>query len=231
MDSDRRESSALVTRGIIAIVSAVILVFLLVYATNRETLRERRRTGTQTTDNAAGTVTIAADERQTEFGVQIGSDLKAFVADDSFFDAAGQEMTTPYTEEDTESVGLLLAEENGDIVIRIVDDAGTVVTDELFSVSVARKIGNNTGGEMVYVDDDKDGVIRVRGLSSGHFAVQLKEIEGYHVPQEASSVAIGDAAGGTESSTEAGTGDTEENGDGNDAEDGGENRGEADTGG
>ena len=211
MDYDRRGASSLVTRGIIAVVTAVILIFLLVYVTNRDTLRARRKTGTQTTDSAAGTITIASDERQTEFGVQIGSDLKAFVADDTFFDGAQEAQETPYTEEDTESVSLMLADENGVIVVRIVDDAGTVVTGELFSVSVARRIGENLGGEIVYVDDDKDGIIRVRDVSNGRFAVTLKEIEGYHVPQEASDITVGSTAdSGAENSGETGnSGETE----------------------
>ncbi|MBR0172483.1 MAG: hypothetical protein IJQ21_06795 [Lachnospiraceae bacterium] len=207
MDSDRRESSALVTRGIIAVITAVILIFLLVYATNRDTLRARRSAGTQTTDSAAGTITIASDERQTEFGVQIGSDLKAFVADDAFFDGIGETQEEPYTEEDTESVSLMLADEDGIIVVRIVDDAGTVVTGELFSVSVARRIGDSTGGEIVYVDDDKDGIIRVRDVSNGRFAVTLKETEGYRVPQESSEIEVGNTGSGTGNS-----GETEDNG-------------------
>ena len=203
MGSDRRESSALVTRGIIAVITAVILIFLLVYVTNRDTLRARRNTGTQTTESAAGMITISSDERQTEFGVQIGSDLKAFVADDSFFDGIGEaQPEEPYTEEDTESVSLMLTDEDGIIVAQIVDDAGDVITGELFSVSVARRIGDSTGGEIVYVDDDKDGIIRVRDVSNGRFAVTLKEIEGYRVPPEATDIEVGNTGAGDAENSE-----------------------------
>ena len=180
----------IVLRGIAAIVTCIVLIFLLVFFTNRETIKESLagRTGTHA---SSGIVTVEQEGNRTEFGLQIGDNLKAFIADETFFD---DHMVIPvteeYTEEEVVSVSILAAAEDGDLVIRLFNAAGTVLTGERFKATVSREEAGRQI-DLVFIDDDEDGVIRAKGLTNGEWHITVEELDGYHMPVQGAKITLG----------------------------------------
>lgn len=181
----------IVLRGIAAIITCIVLVFLLVFFTNREKLKEHFA-GQSVTDTAAGLVTVEQEGNHTEYGIQIGDNLKAFIADDTFFDDyAVIPVTEDYTEEEVISVSILAASEDGDLVIRLFDSAGTVIRGVRFKATVSREEAGRPI-ELVFVDDDEDGVIRAKGLTNGEWKIMVQELDGYHMPTQGATITLGE---------------------------------------
>lgn len=196
----------MVLRGIAAIVTCIVLIFLLVFFTNRETLKESFAGRTQT-DTASGTVTVEQEGNRTEFGLQIGDNLKAFIADETFFDDHTIiPVTEEYTEEEVISVSILAASEDGDLVIRLFDAAGTVLSGERFKANVSREEAGRQI-DLVFVDDDEDGVIRAKGLTNGEWQITVQELDGYHMPTQGAKITLG----GEDASSAASSGETTDN--------------------
>ena len=186
----------IVLRGIAAIVTCIVLVFVLVFFTNRDALKEKF-SGREKTHEASGTITVEAEGSRTEYGLQIGDNLKAFLADDSFFDDyTAAPVAEDYIEEEVISVSVLAVVEDGDVVIRLYNGAGVVLKGERFKANLSREEAGRQI-DLVFIDDDEDGVIRAKGLTNGEWQLTLQELDGYHVPTQPAKVTIGsDADGG-----------------------------------
>ena len=182
----------IVLRGIAAIVTCIVLIFALVFFTNREKIKESLAGHTQT-DAATGTVTVEEEGNRTEFGIRIGDNLKAFIMDETFFDDYTViPETEEYTEEEVTGVSILVAAEDGDLVIRLFNEAGTVLTGERFKATVSRE-ESGRHIELVFIDDDEDGVIRAKGLTNGDWEIRVEEREGYHMPAQGAKITLGGA--------------------------------------
>ena len=113
--------------------------------------------------------------------MQIGDDTRAFLSDDTFFDSDKQ----PYSsieKIDGKSLSLLMTSVQKDLRIQIVDNAGKLVAGEDFCVVL--------NGNKEYMDDDRDGVIYIEYLRAGDYEVELKEVEGYRVPDTSAKITV-----------------------------------------
>ena len=106
-------------------------------------------------------------------GKVVGADLSAFLKDDEFFDKdssnTSNSIDSVYDEvnEDGETIKnltVLASSVERDIRVKIVDDKGDSVKGHDFMVEI-----ENTGA---YIDDNKDGVIRISDLKPGEYKVQ-----------------------------------------------------------
>lgn len=142
---------------------------------NRDSLKK-----TQETSAEAGMdeqVVQAVDGQ----GGQIGDDPRAFLSDETFFDADKK----PYSsieKIDGNHLSLLMTSVEKDLRVQIVDNAGKLVTGENFCIVLNKKDE--------YTDEDQDGVIYIEHLRSGDYAVALKEIVGYQVPSTEATITV-----------------------------------------
>lgn len=112
---------------------------------------------------------------------RIGSDERAFLSDDTFFDSDRK----PYSsieKVDERNLSLLMTSVQKDLRIQIVDNAGKLVTGETFCVVL--------NGDKEYTDEDQDGVIYIEYLRSGEYEVVLKETAGYRVPDAPARIKV-----------------------------------------
>lgn len=188
MGSERRTESAIVVRGVFAVITAILLIFLLVYATNRDVL-----TGGSglPAEDSGREVTVTGEGRATEYGIQIGDNLKAFLYDNEFFDTPGEE-PEPIVVTESEIVNVHLSADTEDavIVLRVLDEEGRVVPGKRFAASLVRRSGANAT-TLTFTDDDEDGVIYSSRLSDGVWEASLIEQEGYRAGGEALRITLG----------------------------------------
>ena len=104
------------------------------------------------------------------------------------------------------SVSILAASEDGDLVIRLFDAAGTVLSGERFKANVSREEAGRQI-DLVFVDDDEDGVIRAKGLTNGEWQITVQELDGYHMPTQGAKITLG----GEDASSTASSGETTDN--------------------
>lgn len=112
---------------------------------------------------------------------QIGSDTRAFLQDDTFFDAD----KAPYSsiaKKEGKTLSLLMTSVQKDLRIQVVDNVGKLVTGVNFNVVLNK--------DKEYIDDDKDGIIYIEYLRAGGYEVVLKEVEGYHVPDTPARIEV-----------------------------------------
>lgn len=114
-------------------------------------------------------------------GKQIGTDTKAFLSDETFFDS-DKEPYSSIEKMEGNYLSLLMTSVEKDLRIQIVDNAGKPVTGENFCVVLNE--------EDEYVDEDQDGVIYIEHLRAGDYEVGLKEIEGYYVPDTSTRINV-----------------------------------------
>ncbi len=122
-----------------------------------------------------------------EDGKVSGADLSAFLRDDDFFDKDVALTTENETQTDengnpVRALTLLASSVERDIRVRVTDDKGDVVAGQEFTVVV-----EDTGA---YVDEDKDGVIRISDMKPGEYKVSLNAVEGYEVPANPVNVRV-----------------------------------------
>lgn len=122
-----------------------------------------------------------------EDGKVSGADLSAFLRDDDFFDkdVPQKEENETQTDENgnpVRALTLLASSVERDIRVKIVDDKGDVVAGQEFTVTV-----EDTGA---YVDEDRDGVIRISDMKPGEYQVSLNAAEGYDVPTNPVNVRV-----------------------------------------
>lgn len=195
MDSDPKY----IGKGVVLILTAVILIFLLVYFINNKPGNRSQIAASSSQTSAEGGDTA---EKLTTYGVQIGDNLKGFLKDADFFDV---DMNNSNLAQNTET-GEVLASATGDgtdhpeisffvqagegtISITFVDEASCVLTGERLSVALSKKSEFYTA-ELSYVDEDGDGVITAEGLSPGIWEMRVNTLLGYRVPTEVFEVAL-----------------------------------------
>lgn len=161
MDSNLLRKSLLVVTLFIAVIFAVIL------AANGYLEKSSGNTVTETTQQD----TEAADES----GQVNGSDLSAWMSDETFFDVE-KSKTLQSLESAASTLSLITSSVEKDLRIYVVDGNGKTVTGCNFSVAVS-DMGN-------FSDVNRDGIIYIGDMKPGEYQITLKETEGYTVPDE-----------------------------------------------
>lgn len=104
--------------------------------------------------------------------LQMGSDLRAFLKDATFFD---KELSSYEMEMlDGKRLSFVTVSVERDLRVQIRDGAGDLVVGEPFVIHLKDQ-GN-------YVDQDKDGVIYVNGLNAGEYEMTLTEAGEFEPP-------------------------------------------------
>lgn len=159
---------------LIVVFMFVAVIGIVLYA-NKDSLSAGRDESASAEAGNAGEGTVSGEDKQ------IGSDTRAFLADETFFDPDKQ----PYSsieKMDGKSLSLLMTSVQKDLRIQIVDNAGRLVTGENFCVTL--------NGDKEYQDEDQDGVIYIEYLRAGDYEVLLKEVEDYRVPDAPARIQV-----------------------------------------
>ncbi len=157
---------------VIVMIASVIGIVL--YG-NRESLRKQKEQAAMAGTEAGET------EGMPEQAEQIGNDTRAFLADETFFDPD----KLPYSSIEMyegKGLSLLMTSVQRDLRIQVVDNAGKLVTGENFCVILNK--------QDEYTDEDQDGIIYIDHLRAGDYAVELKEIAGYIVPNAPAQITV-----------------------------------------
>lgn len=170
--------------GILLVLCALLLAMAAVVLVNYNKL----------VGNSSDTVSNSSTDSNTkqiieEDGKVHGADLSAFMRDNDFFDVEMPKNSNQTTYDEVDENGetvrnltLLASSVERDIRVKIIDDKGETVIGQRFSVEVAE-----TG---VYIDEDKDGIIRIPDLKPGDYRVSLHEQAGFQVPAEPAKVSV-----------------------------------------
>ena len=112
-----------------------------------------------------------------ENGYIYGSDLSAWMSDETFFDAyVIGDGKYDIKEEDKKPVVLNASSVEKDLRIKILDADGNLVKGQMFVVNVE--------GVGEYEDADRDGYVHVSDLKSGQYEITLADALGYMTPSE-----------------------------------------------
>lgn len=167
MDSKRMR------RMLCAMIIMFVVLIGVIAVTNLETVK--RKLG------------LAAEEQIEETAVmeevddgRKGSDLSAFLRDETFFDPEVKfKSIETYS---GKNVSLMMSSVAKDLRIMIVDSVGRLVTGTSFVVKIQEM------GE--YTDSDQDGIIYIDGLRAGEYSVSLEEAEGFIVPNTITTIQV-----------------------------------------
>lgn len=159
---------------ILVCVLMVMSVLGMVLYTNRSKL------GTNKGDESISSEETLTDVSENDSERQIGNNLDGFMEDDTFFNPEPTELEA-YLQTAGKQVSLVLSSVEKDLRIQVVDVLGKLITGENFSVII---------GDMEYEDDDEDGVIYISKMKPGDYEVELKEIEGYRMPDAPSFINV-----------------------------------------
>ncbi|MBD5522908.1 MAG: hypothetical protein HDR04_00530 [Lachnospiraceae bacterium] len=111
---------------------------------------------------------------------QRGSDLSAFLRDETFFDPEVKfKSIETYS---GKNVFLMMSSVAKDLRIMIVDSVGRLVTGTPFVVKIQ--------GMGEYTDSDRDGIVYIDGLRAGEYSVSLEEAEGFIVPNTITTIQV-----------------------------------------
>ena len=116
------------------------------------------------------------EEKVEKDGRVKGSDLSAWMNDDTFFDVE-KSSTLLKIEKDSKTLSLVITSIEKDLRIHVVDGTGSTVTGYVFKVHV--------GENGLYKDTDRNGEIYVANMKPGEYPVTLEPVDGYYVPEEA----------------------------------------------
>ncbi len=156
----------------------ILMIILMFVAVGGIVLYANIRSG----DESAKKQEPEQESRPEEAGtMQIGDNTRAFLEDETFFEPDKQ----PYSsieKMEGKNLSLLMTSVQKDLRIQIVDNAGKLVEGENFSVVL--------NGDKEYTDEDQDGVIYIEYLRAGEYAVALKEVEGYRVPDTEAKITV-----------------------------------------
>ena len=119
---------------------------------------------------------VAENEYVEEDGYVKGSDLSAWMNDDTFFDVE-KSSTLQKIENEQKTLSLVVSSVEKDLRIHIVNGKGKPVTGYVFNVRV--------GEDGLYKDSDRDGEIYISDLKPGEYEVLLEAAEEFYVPEEA----------------------------------------------
>lgn len=107
--------------------------------------------------------------------LRVGSDLRGFLHDETFFDKELSSYEKKMSAPDEKSLSLVTTSVERDLRIQMLDGAGNIVTGVPFVLNLKEQ-GN-------YIDQDKDGVIYISGLSAGEYEVSLTEAGEFETPK------------------------------------------------
>ena len=107
--------------------------------------------------------------------LQVGDDLRAFLRDATFFDKELSSYEKRLSEANEKSLSFVTTSVERDLRVQILDGAGNIVTGVAFVLNLKDQ-GN-------YIDQDKDGVIYISGLSAGDYEVTLTEAGEFEAPK------------------------------------------------
>lgn len=159
-----------------AIVTVCLLIFIvagLVLYMNRGSLPKW---------GGAGQESVSGDSGEETTGERlIGSDTRAFLKDETFFDQDSGSLWSVRKKEENR-LSLLMTSVQKDLRIQIVDSSEKPVKGIPFAVTLNE--------DKEYNDSDEDGIIYIEFLRAGTYQVSLKEVEGYQVPDEAAVIQV-----------------------------------------
>lgn len=160
--------------------SAMIVMFVVlvgvIAVTNLDTVK--KKLGLAGVEQAEETTVTIEDGQMS--GGQRGSDLSAFLQDETFFDPEVR-----FKSIETYSgrrVSLIMSSVAKDLRVMIVDSVGRLVTGTPFTIRIQ--------GVGEYKDSDEDGIIYIDGLRAGEYSVVLEEIEGFIVPNTITTILV-----------------------------------------
>jgi len=158
--------SRVLRRALLIVTLFALLIFFVVLAANGYGFNKKSKV------EVAETTEVEEDIAE-EDGMIKGSDLSAWMYDETFFDEVligdGK-----YDNSKGEDLVLSASSVEKDLRIRISDSTGHLVKGKKFSVTLS--------GDAQYVDDDMDGVIHVTELVPGDYEILLDQTPGYIVP-------------------------------------------------
>lgn len=166
--------------AVITSLAMVLMVGLFVVWMNGEP-KENRQGNNKTTSSSP---TLETGEGSSSLlPGQIGTDLSAFERDAAFFDPE----SNPYLEElldQSSRLSLFVTSVEKDLRIQVRDLNDRIVTGESFYVIVE--------GLGEFKDLDQDGVFYVGDIPAGEYAVSLKPIHGYKIPDKPTKIRVKD---------------------------------------
>ncbi|MCX4339780.1 MAG: glycoside hydrolase family 25 protein [Lachnospiraceae bacterium] len=163
MDSKRMR------RALIAMILVFVAVIAAIAIANLDTVK--RKLGLAQETPVQEEQKENTDTEETESG-QIGSNLSAFLSDETFFDPEVRfKSLESYS---GRNVSLVMSSVAKDLRVMIVDSVGRLVTGTEFTITI-QDVGE-------YTDRDMDGIIYVDDLRSGEYSVSLNEQDGFRVP-------------------------------------------------
>lgn len=125
--------------------------------------------------------TAEEDDYVEEDGRLKGSDLSAWMNDDTFFDEE-KSSTLQKIEQESKMLSIMTSSIEKDLRIRIVDSKGKEVSGYPFTVTVG-----NIG---TYKDADRDGMIYIGDMKPGEYEVTLAQIGEFIIPEEPLTVSV-----------------------------------------
>ena len=160
--------SKLLRYALLIVTLFVGTVFLLVLAVNGYFTKK-------TVDTVVVQETTAEDDEVEADGRVKGSDLSAWMYDDTFFDEE-KSSTLQKIEQESKTLSLVTSSILKDLRIRIVDSKGKEVSGHPFTVTV--------GDLGTYKDADRNGVIYIGDMKPGEYEVALAQYGEFIVPEE-----------------------------------------------
>lgn len=171
MDSKRMR------RALIAMILVFVAVIAAIAIANLDTVK--RKLGLAQETPVQEEQKENTDTEETESG-QIGSNLSAFLSDETFFDPEVRfKSLESYS---GRNVSLVMSSVAKDLRVMIVDSVGRLVTGTEFTITI-----QNVGE---YTDRDMDGIIYVDDLRSGEYSVSLNEQDGFRVPNTITTIQV-----------------------------------------
>ncbi|MBP7348076.1 MAG: hypothetical protein KA965_05290 [Butyrivibrio sp.] len=184
--------------AVLMFISLLALILVVIYATNTDRI-DTLINGAS--DASAESAISATEGLSSDFGEQIGDNLKAFLTDETFFDQ--NNALAEISSQNVESVSMEVRPEKGSITVKIMNERGGLETGNLFSVTVtaeknqSKAKSSQTAKETVYADNDLDGIIKIDDLPIGSYFVKMQEISGYHIPVTGVTAEVTESAGDT----------------------------------
>ena len=165
--------SKLIVRAMLIVTLLFAAIFTIILYVNGFIGNKKSATQVKTVEEAKIDTDIAEADGRIK-----GSDLDAWMHDETFFDArligGGKYQRTE--EQETNSLVLSASSAEKDLRIKITDSSGEPVKGQLFAVLV--------GDASQYLDDDRDGFIYIKDLEPGDYTVKLAAMQGFDVPSE-----------------------------------------------
>ncbi len=161
--------------------AAMIIIFVIVIAAlviaNPDAVKRKLGLAQETPVQEEEEENSETEEKESG---QIGSNLSAFLSDETFFDPEVKfKSLETYS---GRNVSLVMSSVAKDLRVMVVDSVGRLVTGTEFTITI-QDVGE-------YTDSDKDGIIYVDGLRAGEYSVSLQEQDGFRVPNTITTIQV-----------------------------------------